>query len=81
MICLCSTVEQSSTVEQYGGVIMKNKVNIKSMNDFKFDDNLSKLVSKYEPEELSLDDLDLVAAASNHPDYNKFLDVLNKEEK
>lgn len=61
---------------------MEKKISLmKLMNRFIPDDNLSRLIDRYETGELSLDDLDLVAAASNHLDYNKFLDVLNKEEK
>lgn len=50
-------------------------------NDFPFDDKLSRLVEKYEPSELSLDELDNVFAAGNQPDFSKFLDKLNENKK
>ena len=76
-----STVEFRSTVEHYSGVTMEKKISfMKSINKFAPDDNLSRLIDKYEIGELDMEELDRVYAATKNPDYEAFMRVvLDKE--
>lgn len=53
---------------------------IGQMKDFDFDDDLSRMIERYQPSELSLDELDGVFAARNQPEYAKFLEYENTED-
>ena len=50
------------------------------MKDFDFDDDLSRMIERYQPSELSLDELEGVFAARNQPEYAKFLEYENTED-
>lgn len=50
------------------------------MKDFDFEDDLSRMIERYQPSEMSLEELDEVFAAGTRPDYAKFLEYENTED-